>query len=334
MRRHNVAVLIVVVLAVTLACATGSYAIPGFAFSISERVHQENGSINGTVTAVYPDGLTFSWEIGDEPELVYDPGMRLDLEFTVLGASNWKEAWVKTRNGNTQVSLKGIDPNPGSVLTCELNAEALVSDHLNSISMVVKDRGSNIHILWIKSGIDNWRSSIIRVKMITPLFDKKCWTPICYKGVTVTAQQVFLLSHNGGIPSVGSVDLDLLKQLIERQLSDPRQPIIEDPTRVSQAPTPAATTPPASTGPTITLADLPLTGSKHYECNLPIGTHVQYSLTMRGAEPKWVDATLTSAHLRLTPPAGEWCFRIRAFSPQGVLGPETTRNFTEGGASQ
>jgi len=154
-----------------------------------------------------------------------------------------------------------------------------------------------------------------------------------------------MLCHNGGIPSIGSADLDLLKQLVERQMADPPATTAAAPTVVSQAPAepaavasapPAPTTPPAPQGPVVELRDLPqFTGSKHFECTLPAGvSRVMYSLTPKGSEPKWQEVELTSSHIRLASPPGDWVLRIRAIAPDGVIGPEVVREFAEGGESR
>jgi len=186
---------------------------------------------------------------------------------------------------------------------------------------------------------------------IEPIWGPECWPSIQYRGATVPGEEVFLLLHNGGIPSRGDIDLDLLKQLVERQMAEQEQKIeIEQtasadccPAAPTEAPAAVVEVPVVEVPPQteelaqnqnleVQLIDLPqFTGSRHFQIELPEGISlIRYSLT-QSEQPVWQEVEVTSCHLRLPVQSGIWHFKVQAVADDGTFGPMTTRIFTEGG---
>lgn len=357
---------LIVLLVLLLAFSNSVFAIEGFGISSSPSIHEDYGDCNIWATAIYMGAskANTSWGADQVPDIVYDENLVIRIEYT-SDSTNWKVSRVGLRgNKRINVPLNG-SIRRGDIISATISIEHFTIG-MNGLCPIIGQKGSNKAMVSFiidvgKKSIYNEDFGLLRFNLIEPPFPVEYFEPI--PELNLSDKEVYLLAFNGGQPSIGAVANNLIRQMIERifaqreMLSHQAQlhnwqknqtfsgDRIDDiaPSNnlsigsgyqirgISEAADEIKEQPNISSELRIALTDMPLLrSSKHYQIKLPKGINkIRYSLTRDENSIKWREVTLTSDHLRLDIPDGNWHFKVQAISDSGEFGPITYETFTE-----
>ena len=326
------------------AWASGS----GFGLSTQSGLHEEYGEVNIWASVSYPDAPKANLSFGADqvPDIVYDSDAVMTVSFT-SDSANWKKARIGLGGRAIEIPIKKNETR-GDILTVDIPLDEF-RPGLNGIVPVIGQKGSYKAVLTLpiigdigRRGVMNEDWGLLRFNLIRPVFDSRLFGP-CLEA-DLSAKEVYLLTFNGGMPVIGQVAKDLVRQLTERRIAAQTAQYI-DPAATEAYPVPAEAPPkppeewPSADyepqaqadesfqGGAIQLVELPqFSGSIHYQIVLPEGvSRVKYSLTREGREPNWQEVTLVSSHIRLPVEGGPWVFQVQAIDERGETGPTTVR---------
>src|SRR3972149_4749150 len=223
MTRSTVVSIVVVLLVVAFALPMADAA--GFGLSMTPSQHEEFGRCNVWIDAVYPDALraSTSWGADQVPEIVFAPDLILRVNWT-SDSGNWKSARVGLA-GNRRFEVKLHGENRGDIISAEIPISEFGGEAgMQGLCLIIGQKASHRAIISLpligdvgKKGQYNEDWGLIRFTLIRPLTGPEMFGPVPELGLS--ALEAFLLVHNGGTPTIGSVDKDLVRQLVERRLA-------------------------------------------------------------------------------------------------------------------
>ena len=315
MRLSTVVAVIVGMLFVLVARCDPLYA-GGFGFTTNPGMHEVYGRVNVWAQVIYPDAPKANFSIvGHSEQIVYDSNAEIRFYLT-SDSGNWKTARIELPDGS-EVKIPVNRSGNRDILYKDISLSRFLLG-LNGAGAVIGQKASHKAIISLpilgnigKRGIYNEDWGLIRFHLIQPTIPLDYVRPI--PEFELSAKEVYLLTFCGGIPFIGSVQKELVRQIAEKQInlsflksqevtelaSVSPEKQIEPESEIGQIqPKPETVTTTATqadenspktvaiveveTGklePEVVLTQLADTDSTHFSINLPIQTPFQYKFS-------------------------------------------------------